>query len=106
MEPNPVNVIGMATSSQFQRLYLAEHREAKGISAPKMAEHMGFTREYLYAWEAKADKGAGKVRWDKVVRYALRLGISPVRLLWPPDADVDPFVDALVRVGAERHPRR
>ncbi len=62
-------------------LYLRPHRKRLGVRAGRMAELMGIERESLLRLEREPQN----VDWAKAVRYALALGISPVRLLRPPD---------------------
>ncbi len=71
------------------RLYLKEHRKAKGVSVAKMAKLLGYTREHIYTLEKRADA----IDWFKAVEYAVALEISPRRLLSPPGR---PSLDELV----------
>lgn len=78
-------VSGMVTrirAGYHGRLFLREHRRAKDISAPRMADRLGITRESLLRLERKPDR----IDWGKAVEYARALGIAPARLLRPPEA--------------------
>ncbi len=74
-----VSVTGMVTATP-KRLFLKEHRLAKGVSAAKMAKLLGYTREHIYTLEKRADV----TKWRVAVEYAVALEISPRRLLSPP----------------------
>ncbi len=73
------------------RLYLREHREAKGLSAPYMAERMGMERESLLRLEREAQT---RCTPEKQAQYADALGIEPAALWRPPGA---PSIDSLLR---------
>lgn len=76
------------------RLYLREHRKAKGVSAPRMAERMGMERESLLRLEREAQT---RCTPEKQVQYADALGIEPAALWRPPGA---PTMDELLN-GAD-----
>ena len=76
------------------RLYLRDHRKAKGISAPKMAERMEMERESLLRLEREA---LTRCTPEKQLQYAHALGIEPAALWRPPGA---PTMDELL-TGAD-----
>ncbi len=82
----------MATRPQPNRgrLYLREHREAKGLSAPYLADRMGMERESLLRLEREAQT---RCTPEKQADYAAVLGIEPAALWRPPGA---PSLDSLV----------
>jgi transcriptional regulator with XRE-family HTH domain len=61
-------------------LYLAEHREHRGISAEQMAGRLGIERESLYRWEREPRR----LNPEKQVAYAEALGIEAAELWFPP----------------------
>lgn len=72
-----------------RRLFLREHREAKGISAADMGERLGMERESVYRLENKY----WGVSSQKQAAYAEALGLTPEDLWRKPD---DPSLDAIV----------
>ncbi len=80
------------------RLYLREHREAKGLSAPYLAERMGMERESLLRLEREAQT---RCTPEKQADYAAVLGIEPAALWRPPGV---PSVDSLLS-GADEATR-
>lgn len=72
------------------RLYLREHRKAKGLSATYMAGRMGMERESLLRFEREAQT---RCTPEKQTQYAEALGIAPTALWQPPGA---PSLDSLV----------
>lgn len=73
-----------------RRLFLREHRKAKGISAETMAGRLGIERESLYRLEREQKR----LNAEKQAAYASALGIEPEELWSPPGT---PSLDALVR---------
>lgn len=76
-----------------RRLFLTEHRKAKGISAEQMAGRLGIERESLYRLEREA---LTRLSPEKQLGYAAALNIEPEALWRLPDT---PSLDDLV-VGA------
>lgn len=69
-------VTGMVTSPYERpkrRLFLREHREAKGVSAPDMATWMGMERESLLRMEREPRR----CNPEKQDRFAKKLDIDP-----------------------------
>jgi transcriptional regulator with XRE-family HTH domain len=77
-----------------RRLFLKEHREAKGLSASEMGEKLGIERESVYRLEKKY---LG-VSSQKQAEYARALGIEPEELWRPPD---NPSLDAIMSRAPE-----
>jgi len=71
------------------RLFLKEHREAKGLDAEQMAGRVGIERESYYRWERQPHR----LNADKMALVAHALGIEPGDLWKPPGR---PSLDALV----------
>jgi transcriptional regulator with XRE-family HTH domain len=63
------------------RLYLREHRKKLGVRSSVVAERLHMERESLL----RLERSPQNVDWAKAVAYASALGISPARLLKPPD---------------------
>jgi len=74
----------------LRRLYLREHRKAKGLSAAAVAGRMGMERESLLRFEREAQTRANP---EKQAEYANALGIAPEALWRLPD---DPLLDTMV----------
>jgi DNA-binding XRE family transcriptional regulator len=75
------------------RLFLKEHREAKGISAEVMAGRLGIARESVYRLERE---WRTRCTPDKQAAYAAALQLEP-EALWRPPATPDlPSLDAMV----------
>lgn len=95
------NVTGMATTRIHRhvqgRLFLREHRVAKGISATEMGGRIGMERESVYRLEKGTEKS--KAKWQ--LPYAEALGIEPERLRWPPEALPVESLDAMVKDAPE-----
>lgn len=72
------------------RLFLKEHREAKGVSAEQMAGRLGIERESVY----RLEREPRRVNPDKQAQWAAALDIDPADLWRPPET---PSLDALVR---------
>jgi hypothetical protein len=86
-------VSGMVTRihrSVRPRLFLREHRQAKGISTVYMAGRMGMERESLLRLEREAQT---RCTPDKQAQYAEALGIEPAALWRLPG---EPSVDSLL----------
>ena len=72
-----------------RRLYLREHRRAKGVSAEVMAKRLGIERESVLRLEREPQR----VNSEKQAAYALALQIEPEDLWRPPGAG---SLDAMV----------
>lgn len=81
-----------------RRLFLKEHREAKGLSAEQMAGRLGITRESLY----RQEREPWRVNSEKQAQWAEALGIEP-EALWrlPRGPEEPPSLDELVRGAPE-----
>lgn len=66
-----------------RRLFLKEHREAKGVSAEEMAEWLKIERESVYRLERHAYT---RMNPKKLDAYAARLELEPEELWRPPGA--------------------
>jgi transcriptional regulator with XRE-family HTH domain len=64
----------------FRRLYLKEHRTAKGISAEAMAGRLGIERESVY----RLEREPRRMNSEKQAAYAAALGLEPEELWRPP----------------------
>jgi DNA-binding XRE family transcriptional regulator len=98
--PRTGSVTGMVTrihKHAKRRLYLREHREAKGIDAPRMAERLGIERESLYRLEREWDRCAP----SKQLQYADALDIDVEDLWWPPGQKPVPILDRIVEAESE-----
>ncbi len=77
-----------------RRLYLREHRKAKGVSAKDMSGRVGIERESVYRWEREP------WRLDEAdqANYAHALQLEPEDDLWrPPSAHPpEPSLDDMV----------
>lgn len=76
-------VTGMVTKIHKhgpRRLFLKEHREAKGLSAEAMAGRLGIERESLY----RLEREPRRVNSEKQAAYAAALQIEPEALWRPP----------------------
>lgn len=74
-----------------RRLFLKEHREARGISAEAMAGRLGIERESVYRLEREA---MTRCTPEKQAAYAQALDVQPEELWHPPDATrLDPLID-------------
>lgn len=71
------------------RLFLREHREAKGVSAEQMAGRLGIERESVYRLEREQER----MDPQKQANYAAALGIAPEALWRPPGV---PSIDELL----------
>lgn len=71
------------------RLFLKEHREAKGVSALAMAGRLGIERESVY----RLEREPWRVNGDKQAAWAYALGIEPAALWSPPGR---PSLDAMI----------
>lgn len=91
-------VTGMVTrihGRRPRRLFLKEHREAKGVSAEQMAGRLGIERESVYRLEREAMTRASP---EKQAAYAEALDIAPEALWSPPGT---PSLDAEVSGAPE-----
>lgn len=89
----PRYVAGMVTrihKMARRRLFLREHREAKGISATAVAGRMEIERESVL----RLEREPRRVTPDKQAAYAHALGIEPEDLWRPPGT---PSVDGLIQ---------
>jgi DNA-binding XRE family transcriptional regulator len=75
-----------ANTRSRRRLFLREHREAKGISAPDMATWMGMERESLLRMEREPRR----CNPEKQARFAAKLDIEPEELWSPPTGPQGP----------------
>ena len=66
--------------SASRRLFLKEHREAKGVSAEAMAGRLGIERESVYRLERKPNR----LNAEKQAAWAAALGLEPEDLWHPP----------------------
>src|SRR5437870_5021128 len=66
--------------SARRRLFLKEHREAKGVSAEQMAGRLGIERESVYRLEREAFT---RLNPEKQAAYAAALDLEP-ESLWRP----------------------
>jgi transcriptional regulator with XRE-family HTH domain len=73
-----------------RRLFLKEHREAKGLSAEQMAGRLGITRESLY----RQEREPWRVNSEKQAQWADALDIAP-EALWRLPGGIS--LDELVR---------
>lgn len=73
-----------------RRLFLKEHREAKGVSAEQMAGRIGITRESLY----RQERELWRVNSEKQAQWAEALDIEPEEL-WRPPGTIS--LDSLVK---------
>lgn len=78
-----------------RRLFLKEHREAKGVSAEAMAGRLGIERESVYRLERESMSRASP---EKQLAYAQALDIDPSDLWHPPGTT---RLDALVADAPE-----
>lgn len=65
-----------------RRLFLREHREAKGLSAIQMAGRLGIERESVY----RLERETWRLDPTKQAQYAAALGIEPEDLWRSPGA--------------------
>lgn len=63
------------------RLYLKEHRKAKGVSAVYMAGRLGIARESVY----RLEREFWRASYTDQLAYADALDIEPRRLWSPPE---------------------
>lgn len=69
------------------KLFLAEHRKAKGVSPEAMAGRLGITRESVH----RIERETHRLNPQKQADYAAALDIDPERLWHPPE---EPSADA------------
>jgi transcriptional regulator with XRE-family HTH domain len=77
-----------------RRLFLREHRKAKGVSAEAMAGRLGIERESLLRLERELHR----VNSEKQAAYAHALDMEPEDLWRPPG---NPSIDAMVHDAPE-----
>jgi DNA-binding XRE family transcriptional regulator len=63
-----------------RRLFMKEHREARGISAAAMGDKLGIERESVY----RLEREQWRMDPDKQADYAHALGLEPEDLWKPP----------------------
>ncbi len=88
----PAYVTGMVTrihKGNRGRLFLKEHRKAKGMSAEVMAGRLGIERESVH----RLERDPQRVTFERQLAYASALNIEPEELWRPPGT---PSLDALV----------
>jgi transcriptional regulator with XRE-family HTH domain len=73
-----------------RRLFLKEHREAKGVSASVMAGRLGIGRESVY----RVERELWRVNSAKQAQWAEALGLEPEELWRPPGR---PSLDAMIQ---------
>jgi predicted transcriptional regulator len=86
----------MVTRTIPPKLYLKEHREAKGISAQDMADILGIERESVYRLEREA---LTRANGQRLLQYAKAFKINPQDLWRPPGGP--PSIDAMVATAPE-----
>jgi DNA-binding XRE family transcriptional regulator len=87
-------VTGMVTKRHVpRRLYLREHRKAKTVTAPGMAELLGIERESVLRMEREWDRCTP----TKQQEWADALGIDVEDLWWPPGQRPLGELDAIVQ---------
>lgn len=72
-----------------RRLFLKEHREAKGLSAEQMAGRMEMTRESIY----RCEREPRRLNSEDLANWAYACGVEPEELWRPPGY---PSLDRLV----------
>lgn len=72
------------------RLFLKEHRKAKGVTAEAMGGRLGIERESVHRLERQPESAS----YSRQVAYAEALGIEPEDLRWPPGT---PSLDGIVK---------
>lgn len=80
--------------SVARRLFLKEHREAKGVSAEQMAGRLGIERESVY----RLEREPRRMNAEKQAAYAYALGIEPEELWRPPGR---PSLDAIISAAPD-----
>jgi transcriptional regulator with XRE-family HTH domain len=73
-----------------RRLFLKEHRKAKGVSAEAMAGRLGIERESVY----RIERDPWRLNGEKQLAYAAALQIEPEDLWKPPGAA---SLDAMIK---------
>lgn len=76
------------------RLFLKEHRKARGMSAEAMAGRLGMERESVHRLERHPER----ITFEKQCAYAAALNIEPEELRKPPGT---PSLDAMVSQAPE-----
>lgn len=75
----------------YRRLFLKEHREARGVSAEQMAGRLNIERESVYRLERE---WRTRMNPEKQAAYAAALDLEPQDLWRPPGS---PSLDALIQ---------
>jgi transcriptional regulator with XRE-family HTH domain len=83
------SMVTVGSGHAIRRLFLKEHRQAKGVSAAEMARRMGIERESLY----RLEREPRRLNSEKQAEYAIALDIEPADLWRPPGR---PSLDALL----------
>jgi transcriptional regulator with XRE-family HTH domain len=86
---NVASVVTRIHKHARRRLFLKEHREAKGISAEAMGGRLGIERESVY----RLEREPWRVKSETQLAYAEALDIEPEDLWRSPET---PSVDALL----------
>lgn len=73
-----------------RRLFLKEHREARGVSAQTMADKLGIERESVY----RLEREPWRVNSEKQAQFADALGLEPEELWRPPGTT---SLDAIIK---------
>lgn len=88
-----VNVTGMVTrihKTVRGKLFLKEHRKAKGLSGEQVAGRLGIDRQSVYRTEADSSR----LNVTKQLQWADALGVEPEDLWRPPGRS---SLDGMVR---------
>lgn len=89
-------VVTRIYQSRKRRLFLREHRKAKGVSATVMAGRLGIERESVLRLEREPQR----VNSEKQADYAAALDLQPEELWRPPavpETPRAPSLDAMVK---------
>ncbi len=78
-----------------RRLFLKEHREAKGVSTPELAERLGITRVGVY----RQEREPRRVNSEKQAAWAEALGVQPEELWRRPGR---PSLDAMIEAAPKK----
>jgi transcriptional regulator with XRE-family HTH domain len=90
MRSNVASMVTRIHKGVRRRLFLKEHREAKGLSAEQMGGRLEIERESVYRLEREPQR----VRPDTQAAWADACGVEPEDLWRPPDR---PSLDAMVK---------
>lgn len=81
---NPAGIVAVMVTTIHKyakrRLYLREHRKARGVSAPRMADRLGIARESVLRLEREWERCSPTMQLE----YAAALDIEVEDLWWPP----------------------